>query len=48
MVVGDLNACAAVQDHYEGSLLVARGLAEVFRVRKGSGESTAEGISEIG
>ena len=28
MVVGDLNACAAVQDHCEGPLLVARGLAE--------------------
>lgn len=28
MVVGDLNACAAVEDHCEGSLLVAKGLAE--------------------
>ena len=28
MVVGDLNACAAVQDHCEGSLLVAPGLAD--------------------
>ena len=28
MVVGDLNACAAVQDHCEGPLLVARGLTE--------------------
>jgi len=28
IVVGDLNACAAVIDHCEGQLMVARGLAE--------------------
>ncbi|KAH0582387.1 hypothetical protein H2248_010331 [Termitomyces sp. 'cryptogamus'] len=28
MVVGDLNACAAVIDHCEGPLMVAKGLAE--------------------
>ena len=31
MVVRDLNTCAAVQDHCEGPLLVARGLAESFQ-----------------
>ncbi|KAF8799986.1 DNase I-like protein [Phlegmacium glaucopus] len=35
MVVGDLNACAAVQDHCEGSLLVARGLAEGLHGEEG-------------
>lgn len=28
MVVGDLNACAAVDDHCEGQIMVARGRAE--------------------
>ena len=35
IVVGDLNACAAVQDHCEGSLLVARGLAEGLKGEEG-------------
>ena len=35
MVVGDLNACVAVQDHCEGSLLVARGLAEGLQGEEG-------------
>jgi AP endonuclease 2 len=35
MVVGDLNACAAVQDHCEGSLLVAKGLAEGLQGEEG-------------
>jgi len=35
MVVGDLNACAAVQDHCEGSLLVARGHSEGFQGEEG-------------
>lgn len=35
MVVGDLNACAAVQDHCEGSLLVAQGLAKGLQDEEG-------------
>ena len=35
MVVGDLNACAAIQDHCEGSLLVARGLAKGLQGEEG-------------
>ncbi|KAF5328238.1 hypothetical protein D9619_013429 [Psilocybe cf. subviscida] len=35
MVVGDLNACAAVQDHCEGELMVARGLAEGLQGEEG-------------
>jgi AP endonuclease-2 len=35
MVVGDLNACAAVEDHCEGPLMVARGLAEGLQGEEG-------------
>jgi len=35
MVVGDLNACAAVQDHCEGQLMVERGLAEGLQGEEG-------------
>ncbi|KAF8160011.1 Endonuclease/exonuclease/phosphatase [Crassisporium funariophilum] len=35
MVVGDLNACAAVNDHCEGPLMVARGLAEGLQGEEG-------------
>ena len=35
MVVGDLNACAAIQDHCEGPLLVARGVAEGLQGEEG-------------
>lgn len=35
MVVGDLNACAAVEDHCEGQLMVARGLAEGLQGEEG-------------
>ena len=35
IVVGDLNACAAVEDHCEGSLMVARGLAEGLQGEEG-------------
>ena len=35
MVVGDLNACAAVQDHCEGSLLVSQGLAKGLQGEEG-------------
>ncbi|KDR70942.1 hypothetical protein GALMADRAFT_75643 [Galerina marginata CBS 339.88] len=35
MVVGDLNACAAVEDHCEGHLMVERGLAEGLKGEEG-------------
>lgn len=35
MVVGDLNACAAVEDHCEGRLMVERGLAEGLEGEEG-------------
>ena len=35
MVVGDLNACAAVEDHCEGQLMVARGLVEGLQGEEG-------------
>ena len=35
MVVGDLNACAAVEDHCEGQLMVARGLTEGLQGEEG-------------
>lgn len=35
MVVGDLNACAAVEDHCEGQLMVARGLADGLQGQEG-------------
>jgi AP endonuclease-2 len=35
MVVGDLNACASVQDHCEGQLMVDRGLAEGLEGEEG-------------
>lgn len=35
MVVGDLNACAAIIDHCEGHLMVAKGLAEGLQGEEG-------------
>jgi len=35
IVVGDLNACAAVEDHCEGRLMVARGLTEGLQGEEG-------------
>ncbi|KAF4610457.1 hypothetical protein D9613_006552 [Agrocybe pediades] len=35
MVVGDLNACAAIEDHCEGQLMVERGLAEGLEGEEG-------------
>ena len=35
IVVGDLNACASVEDHCEGHLMVARGLAEGLKGDEG-------------
>ena len=35
MVVGDLNACASVEDHCEGQLMVERGLAEGLQGEEG-------------
>ena len=35
IVVGDLNACAAVDDHCEGQLMVARGLREGLQGEEG-------------
>lgn len=35
MVVGDLNACVAVEDHCEGPFMVARGLAEGLQGEEG-------------
>ena len=43
MVVRDLNTCAAVQDHCEGPLLVARGLAESFQGEWGVHQELADG-----
>ncbi|KAG6843407.1 hypothetical protein H0H93_001131, partial [Arthromyces matolae] len=35
MVVGDLNACAAIIDHCEGALMVSKGLAEGLQGEEG-------------
>ena len=35
VVVGDLNACAAIDDHCEGQLMVARGIAEGLQGEEG-------------
>ena len=48
LVVGDLNACAAIKDDCEGCLVVARGLGEGLQGEEGFWEPTAGGTSETG